>query len=487
MSARIPERGRPWDELLERLSGYCADDVDYRGGRSFGLVYHLGQEHSQGVQRAHALYAPTNALNPMAFKSLKRMESEVVRMAAGMLKGDERVVGALTSGGTESCMLAVLAYRERYRALHPRRGRPQLILPESAHVAFDKACHYFGVQPVRVPLDRGLRADARAVARRISRRTAAIVASAPSYPHGIVDPIEQLGRLAARRGVPLHVDACLGGFLLPWIEAEGHPVPRFDFRVPGVRSMSADVHKFGFAAKGASLLLWRDMEDMQHQFFVAESWPGGVYASPTLLGTRPGGPIAASWAAMQALGCEGYRAQARSVMATSRQLQQGIRAMPELEVLGEPPAGVFAWRSTDPRLSSFALADQLERRGWHVDRQHRPDCVHLTVMPAHEAIADSYLEDLRAALVEVRADPELATQGGAAMYGMISKVPFRGVVRDQVRAMMAELYGPEGRQPDLQQQADNADAATRAGLLFLKARRRLSLGLHRLRQRQEAS
>ncbi|HEY1556714.1 MAG TPA: aminotransferase class V-fold PLP-dependent enzyme [Kofleriaceae bacterium] len=426
----IPKRGRPADEILGDLEARAARDVNWRGGRVFSLVYHAGEAHEQLVQRAHASYASANLLNPIAFAGLRELERDVVAMAAALCHG-AGATGTVTSGGTESILCAVAAYRDR-----ARKWWPELVVPRTVHPAFDKAAHYFGVRLVKVDVGPDLRADVRAVARAIGRRTIGIVASAPQYPHGVVDPIAALGELAQRRGLPLHVDACLGGFVLPWLERLGRAVPRWDFRVPGVTSISADLHKFGYGAKGASVLLWRDPRDMKHQIFVATDWPGGIYASPTLLGTRPGGPIAAAWAALHALGEDGYLDLARRAADAADRLRAGIAAIPQLQPVGQGDATIVAYAARGG--DTFALADRLEARGWTVDRQHRPACIHLTVTANHAAIVDDYLADLRAAAAE----PGKVTGGRAAMYGMAATLPLRRLVASRVRAEVAKWYAP---------------------------------------------
>ena len=440
----IPTRGRPAEDILAELAARGTRDTDWRGGRVFSLVYHAGEAHEELLRRAHARFASANLLNPMAFQSLKQLESELVEMA-GRLFHCAGVVGTVTSGGTESILCAVAAYRDRARRERPWIRRPELVVPVTIHPAFDKAAHYFGVRLVKVPIGPDLRADPRAMEKAIGRRTIGLVASAPQYPHGVVDPIGELGAIAQARGLPLHVDACVGGFLLPWLERLGRPVPRWDFRVPGVTSISADLHKFGYAAKGASVLLWRSIDAMRHQFFVATDFPGGIYASPTLLGTRPGGPIAAAWAALHALGEDGYTALALAAADAADRLRAGIAKVPGLAVLGRGDATIVAYGAIG--LDVYAIADRLEARGWTVDRQHRPASIHLTVTANHASIVDDYLADLAAAADEVRRDPGLAKSGTAPMYGMAAKLPLRSLVASRVRKVFADLYTqrPAGR------------------------------------------
>lgn len=431
---------RTADEVLAELEAMRAGDTDWRGGRVFSLVYKVpgaaGDAHDELLHRAHRLYASANLLNPMAFPSLLRMEGEIVRIA-GRLLHCSGAVGTVTSGGTESILCAVAAYRDRARRERPWIRRPELVVPSTIHPAFDKAAHYFGVKLVKVAVGADLRADVAAMTRAIGRRTIGLCASAPQYPHGVIDPIGALGALAQRRGLPLHVDACIGGFLLPWLERLGRQIPTWDFRVPGVTSISADLHKFAYAGKGASTLLWRSIDGMRHQFFVATEFPGGVYASPTLLGTRPGGPIAAAWAALHALGDRGYLELARAAIEAADRLRAGIAAIEGLVELGPGDATIVAFGAGE---GIYAIADRLEARGWTVDRQHRPASIHLTVTANHAAIVDDYLADLARAVDDVRRDPALARTGSAAMYGMAGTLPIRRLVASRVRKMIAELY-----------------------------------------------
>jgi len=469
----IPERGIPREEVLDRLKDFAGEDVNYRDNKIFSLVYYLGEEHTDFLKQAYGMYFSENALNPMAFRSLKRFEHEVVRMSASLLNGDDQVAGVMTSGGTESCLLPVLAYREMARASRviPLR-RPEMIAPETIHVAWEKAAKYFDVKMVHVPVGSDCRVDVNSVRKKINRNTIMIVASAPSYPHGVIDPIAQLGEIALARGIPFHVDSCLGGFLLPFVERLGYEVPPFDFRVPGVTSISADVHKYAFSAKGASTVLYRNIDYLKHQFFICTDWPGGVFASPALLGTRPGGAIAAAWASLNAIGMDGYLDIARTIMDTTDRFKAGIEAIDGLKVLGEPAMGVFAYTSEDKDVNIFAVGDQLEEKGWLVDRLQKPDALHCMITPRHAAIVDQYLADLQGGVEVVRRNPELATSGNAAMYGMIAHVPLRALVKREVAKMMNELYGPQCIMPPLSTGPDQ-ESGPRAGKL-------LSAGLNAL-------
>jgi glutamate/tyrosine decarboxylase-like PLP-dependent enzyme len=441
MVERIPSKGMAKEAVLKAMKAYGAGDADWRGGKTWSLVYDAGDEHIAFLKEAHNLYFSENALNPMAFKSLRRMEHEVVRMSAALFNGDERTVGIMTSGGTESILCAVHAYRERARKTRPWIRRPEIVAPKTLHVAFDKAAHYFGIRMRYAGVDDEGRGDVKEMGRLIGRNTILVAASAPQYPHGVVDPIAAIGAICAKKKVPFHVDACFGGFILPWIERLGGTFGPFDFRVPGVTSLSADLHKYGFAAKGASVLLYRSMDVMKHQFFVATDWPGGIYASPTLAGTRPGGPIAAAWAALVSLGEDGYMQRARDAWAHTKVLAEGIEAIDGLALVAKPDCTVVAWRSAEGGPDLYAVADAMQARGWNIDRQQDPPSVHCTVNWKQGPAVERYLEDLRASVAEVRANPSASSEGQAPMYGMMAKLPVRGLVKNGVVKVLEGLYG----------------------------------------------
>ena len=435
---RLPVRSTPPETVLAQLRERREKDARWREGRTFSLVYHAGDEHTALLEAAYRLYFAENALNPMAFPSLRQMENEVVAMTAALLGGDDAVAGTMTSGGSESLLMAVKTYRDKARAERPAITQPEMILPVTAHPAILKAAHYLGVRPVLAPITADFRVDVDAVQRLITANTIFLLGSAPSYPQGVVDPIERLAEVAQAHGLGLHVDACLGGFLLPFLPQLGYPVPRFDFRIPGVTSISADLHKYGFAAKGASTILYRDEALRQHQFFAHTEWPGGLFASTTMLGTRPGGAIAAAWAALQTLGEEGYLRLATGIMHTTRALQEGMSRIADLRILGRPDMSVFAFTAQHTNLLS--VADAMELRGWHIDRQQRPSSIHLMITPAHAEIVPAYLKDLEECTTYVSAHPELAAQGSAAMYGMLAQIPEGGMVRELILQHMGGLY-----------------------------------------------
>ncbi|MBR2869510.1 MAG: aspartate aminotransferase family protein [Clostridia bacterium] len=447
MSKYAPETGRPFEEILKELDSFGKDDPNYKEAKTWSLVYYLNEEYTQFLEKAYARYFSANGLNPTAFKSLKRLEKEVLRFTAELFHVDEEACGVMTSCGTESCMLAVKTYRDLGRSKGIKK--PEMIIPETAHVAWDKGSEYFGVKIRRAPLADDFGVDVAAVEKMINKNTVMILGSAPEYPHGIIDPIEKLGALAKKHNIPLHVDSCVGGYILPFIEKAGYDVPLWDFRVEGVTSISADIHKYGFAAKGASCILYRNVDYFKHQVFVHESWPGGLFASPAFLGTRPGGAYAAAWAAIQANGIEGYVSLAKKTVEVSERLKKGIEDIGCFKIIGNPIASLFAYKSTDPAVNAFAIGDVMEEKGWHIDRLQFPDALHAMVTAPHEKVVDQYLADLREAVETVKAHPELADKGQAATYGLVAHLPLRGMVRKQVLDIFANSYKLNAQEIDL--------------------------------------
>jgi sphinganine-1-phosphate aldolase len=406
----FPEHGRPADELIDALRDGRADDADWRHGRTFSLVYNAADAELERLHEAVAHeYLHENYLNPFAFPSLLAMEGEVVSMGADLLHGEPRV-GKLTSGGTESLFLAVQVARDHSREV---RGiaDPAVVGVSTGGPALAKACRYLDVTEVRVPVGPDGRADVAATAAAVDDRTALVVGSAPCYPYGVIDPIPELASLAAERGALCHVDACLGGWLLPFLERLGEPLPPWDMRVDGVTSLSADIHKYGWAFKGVSLLLHRDGEQLRRQFFLFDGWPGGLYGSATTAGTRPAAPIAAAWATIRHLGLEGYLRLAEQVRDAGHRLRAGIEAIDDLHVTGDPVPGIMEIASDTVDLS--AVGDVMDDRGWHLDRQQGG--LHAIVSPSHLAVADRFLADLADAVAS-----HGESRGVEARYGGVS-------------------------------------------------------------------
>jgi glutamate/tyrosine decarboxylase-like PLP-dependent enzyme len=445
----LPAQGRAPDEILQQLRGFGAHDPNYQDARLWSLVYWLDEPYADFLGQAYQAYSSANGLNPSAFKSLKQFETQIIAATAELLHGGPETCGVVTSGGTESCLLAVKTYRDLARAERGVR-KPEMIVPATAHVAWFKASEYFGVKLRLLPLDDKLHADVAKLDAMINRNTVMVLGSAPEYPHGSIDPIEAMGAIAQRRGVPMHVDACVGGFILPFMAMNGVVLPPWDYRVPGVTSMSADLHKYGFAAKGASTITYRSLDLLKHQMFVSTDWPGGVFASPALLGTRPGGAYAAAWAAMQRFGVDGYRDLAARTQQAFERMRAGIEAQPELKVLGEPLGPLLAYGSAAPEVNIFAVGDQMDAKGWQVNRLQFPDGLHAMITAQHLPVIDDYLRDLREAVAVVRCDPSLAGKGRAATYGMMAHLPLRGMVRSKVLALFANAYRAGGAPLDLE-------------------------------------
>ncbi len=406
----FPTSGRPRQELLAEAVSMRGSDADWREGRTFSLVYNPGDRELETLlEEISHLFLHENALNPFAFPSLLEMENQVVAMAASLF-GRPGASGKLTSGGTESIFLAVQTARDHARATRDI-AEPQLVTASTAHPAFAKAAKYLDVEHILVPVGADLRLDLEATAAAITGRTALVVGSAPCYPYGVIDPIADLAALAAERGVLCHVDACLGGWLLPFWARLGQPVPPWDLDVEGVTSLSADVHKYGWCFKGASVVLYRDEELLQRQYFLYDDWPGGLYGSATTAGTRPAAPIAAAWATIHHLGENGYLRLARRVLEATERFRDGIDAIEGLAVTGDPDLSVFEFGSTGPDIG--AVGDVMDDRGWHLDRQQGG--LHLMLSPAHTEVAEEFLDDLAEA-----ADTDTRSRGKAATYGGVT-------------------------------------------------------------------
>jgi sphinganine-1-phosphate aldolase len=440
----LPKEGLGHDVTLEIVRKLAEREAPrWQSGHVSGAVYHGDPAHVEFLNRVFALASQSNPLHVDVWPSAAKFESEIVRMTARMLgarpspaSDAERIVGTVTSGGTESILLAMKAYRDRARAHGIRL--PEIVAPVSAHAAFDKAAELLRMTLVRVPVASDFRADVRAMRRKINRRTVVLVGSAPGYPHGVIDPIADLSELALARGVGFHVDACLGGFVLPFARSLGHPVPAFDFSLPGVTSMSADTHKYGYAAKGTSVVLYRGVELRRFQYFVNADWPGGLYFSPTLAGSRPGALIAATWAAMVATGERGYLDATTRILDTARSIVIGIEKIPELHVLGDP-LWVIAFASDN--VDIYRVLDAMNKRGWSLNGLQRPPSVHLCVTLRHTepGVAERFVRDLADAVAEVKKTPADG-RGLAPVYGLAGSFPVRGAVTELLRRFVDKIY-----------------------------------------------
>lgn len=398
-AASLPQSGEPAEALLGRIRDLRETDLPTTGGQAWQYSYDTGRaEVSKLAGEAFLAGLGANALDPTAFPSVMSLENEVVAMTAGLLGGGPGTAGTFTSGGTESIFLAVKAARDS----RPDIERPRLVAPISAHAAFHKASKYLGIELVAADLDPvTLAADVGSVEAALDERTVLVVASAYGFAHGVIDPVAELAALAEARGIRCHVDACMGGLILPFLRELGEPLPDFDLSVPGVTSMSADLHKFGYAPKGASVVLFRDADLRRGSYYACARWPGYTLANTTVQSSRSGGPLAAAWAVMRSLGREGYLELARRTLESSRRIRAGIEGIPALRILGEPQANTFALAAAEGAgIDIFVLSDVLRSRGWYLTPQLRigpcPRSLNLAIDAGSLAAAGGLVEALAA-------------------------------------------------------------------------------------------
>lgn len=408
MIKTMPESGRPWPELQDEMIARGAGDAKWRDGKTAVYVFNAGKDVAQVQKEAYTLYMSENGLGPLAFPSLKQMEDEVVGMGLHLLHASDAAAGNITSGGTDSITMAVKTARDYAIATRGISGRPNIVAPWSAHPAFDKAAKMMSLDVRRIPLRDDLLADGAAMARACDDNTIMLVGSAPSFPYGLIDPIAELGKVAEDKHIWLHVDACVGGYIAPFVRMNGADIPPFDFEVPGVHSMSADLHKYGYCAKGASTVLFRSEDLHRHMIFDCDDWPGGRMITPTLAGTRPGGAISAAWAVMNYLGVEGYRQKQKQVTDAREAVEAGVRKL-GFEILGKPQLGIVAF--SHPDVDVFAVYKRMYQRGWFTSLTTRPKALHLMLSPFHGTVTSTYLADLTASLEEVKAgDTDAVTE-----------------------------------------------------------------------------
>lgn len=426
------------DEILRRLDALRSGDLPTHGGRTLAYVYDSGLTDADEVGRAAlAMYGSTNGLDPTAFPSLLSMERDLVAFARPLVHGDDQVVGTVTSGGTESILLAVQTARDA----RPDVTAPVMIVPTTIHAAFHKASHYFGVERVAVPVDPvTYRADPAAMARAMDEhgdRVVLVAASAPSYAHGVVDPIGAIADHTRRRGLRLHVDACIGGWVLPWAARLGHPVEPWDFAVDGVTSISADLHKYAYTPKGVSLLLHATPELRRPQFFASADWPGYTMLNATTQSTKSGGPLAAAWAVVTLIGDDGYLELVRATLAGTAELVEGIGRQPHVRLVAQPDSTLVTIE-TDGTCDVFTLSDEMLDRGWFVQPQmsfgDMPASLHLTVSAATAPAVPEFLTALAASVESavaagpVAIEPSLREAAAALDPSMLDDAAFDGLL-----------------------------------------------------------
>ncbi len=445
---RLTEKGRDKEDIFRELTTMSEEEnAQWKTGQVSGTFYHAGDEHRAFLNRIFTLFSHVNVLQVDLCASMPKFESEIVAMTAGMLNADaararnpeDEVCGTVTFGGSESIMMAMKVYRDRARA-ERNITEPEIIMPQTAHPAFDKAGEYFGIRMVHVPVgEPDFRVDPAAVEERITDRTVAVVGSAGNYPYGLIDPLEALSDIALKHDLGFHVDGCLGGFILPWIERLGRNVPLFDFRLPGLTSMSADTHKYGFGLKGTSVVLYRNKALRRYQYFNVPDWPGGIYASPSMTGSRSGGLTASTWAAMVYLGEEGYMKGAAALMKIADRIKEGVQAIPELRVIGDPTF-VISFRSDV--LDIFHVNDYMSEKGWRFNCLQLPPAMHFCVtMPQTEVpgIADRLLEDLRAGVEYAKGQAGTPAKS-SALYGLAGSAAGNDAVAELLYGVFDHLF-----------------------------------------------
>lgn len=445
----LPSEGKSAEEVLQLLEQLSQrEEHHWKSGKVSGVVYGHDADHSALQAKALAIFASTNPLHPEVFPSIRKFESEIIAMTLNLLaNGVDGACGAVTSGGTESILMAVKAHRDYYRT-HKGITQPEMIIPESAHAAFLKASHYFGIKihrvPVKVP---SYEADVAAMAKLINSNTIMLVGSAPSYSFGIIDPIEDLAKVAKAHNIGLHVDSCLGGFILPFfqrIDGFKEKIPRFDFTVDGVTSMSADTHKYGYAVKGTSVVMFRTPELRKSMYFVDTEWPGGVYASHSVAGSRPGCLIAACWTSLIALGFNGYLQKAQGIAATQARIKQSIaNDFPDLVLCGDSYSTVVGFTSANLKaLNIFGVMQAMNKRGWSLNALQKPNSLHLCVTGRHVGKEEEFLSDLHAAIEETKSDPSICEEGAAPIYGLAYGMPDRSLVDTVIVSYLDTLLRP---------------------------------------------
>ncbi|XP_069609308.1 sphingosine-1-phosphate lyase 1 [Ranitomeya imitator] len=436
----LPRNGLKQEKVMEKLKEYSSlGEVSWEQGKVSGTVYSGDERLTQLLVKVYGEFAWSNPLHPDVFPGVRKMEAEIVRMACNLFNGGPETCGAVTSGGTESILMACKAYRDL--AYEKGIKYPEIVAPVSVHAAFDKAANYFGMKMVHVPLDKKtMRVDVKAMRRAISKNTAMLVCSAPQFPHGIIDPIEDVAKLAVKYNIPFHVDACLGGFLIVFMKKAGYPLKPFDFRVKGVTSISADTHKYGYAPKGSSVILYSHKDYRQYQFFVTSDWPGGLYASPSIAGSRPGGIVAGCWATMMHMGEDGYIEATKSIISNARFIIKEFQKIKEIFIFGNPEVSVISFGSTV--FDIYRLSNSLTAKGWNLNTLQFPPSIHicLTLLHTKPGVAQLFVKDVQESLSVIMEDPGAKATGAGAIYGMAQTIPDRSLVTEISKAFLDCLY-----------------------------------------------
>ncbi|KAI8354660.1 sphingosine-1-phosphate lyase [Blakeslea trispora] len=436
----LPSKGLSEEQVMQCLQKFQAlEAADWANGKVSGSIYHGGQDLTDILAQAYKIFAVANPLHPEIFPGIRRMEAESVAMVLNMYNAPDTGCGTMTSGGTESILMACKTYRDMYRDL---KGitHPEMVVPDTIHAAFMKAASYFKIKLITIPIDPvTLKVDIRKVQRAITSNTIMLAGSAVNFPHGIADDIPALGKLAQKHKIGLHVDCCLGSFIMPFLEKAGLPTTDFDFRVPGVTSISCDTHKYGFAAKGSSIIMYRTPQIRKYQYFLYSQWTGGIYASPSIAGSRPGALIAGCWSALMYMGEDGYLDACKKIVGARRKMEEGVRSIPQLHVKGEPVGPVLAF-GANPPLNIYDVGDKLAALGWNLSALQDPSGLHISVTLPWVHSADSFVSDLKKCVVGLVEDPSSGNGSTAAIYGTAASVPDKTIVDDVAAGFLDLLY-----------------------------------------------
>jgi len=450
---KLPKTGVNQEEILKTIENITStENSRWEDGFVSGAVYHGDAKHIEFMNKVYALQSQSNPLHSDLFPSASKFESEIVSMTANMLgadKTEDDICGTVTSGGTESILLAMKTYRDWARKT---KGitRPEIVVPITAHAAFDKASEYFGIKIIRTKVDGNFKADIASIKRVANRNTIVIVGSAISFPHGVVDPIRELSEYAQKRNIGFHVDACLGGFVLPWAKQLGYDVPDFDFSLPGVTSISVDTHKFGYTAKGTSVILYRGKSLRKFQFYTITDWPGGMYFSPTFAGSRSGALSAVCWATLISIGKEGYLDAVSRILLSAKEIKKVINEIPELNILGDP---LWVIAFTSDSIDIYQVMEQMTQKGWNLNGLYKPACVHIctTLRHTQPGVIKRFETDLIDSVEWVKNNPNEKT-GMAPVYGLAANLPLRSIVDDILIEYLNVYY-----QVDPNKKLDNND------------------------------
>ena len=445
---KIPDKGMSKEEIIGTLKSYKVDDLDWKSGRVFGYIYDPGEKVHDVINDAYTLYLAENGLDPLSFPSLLRLENEAVSMTANLLGCDNEVVGNFSSGGTESLILAVKTSRDYSRATRPQIKEPEMVLPITAHASLFKAAHYLGITPVVTPVhDNTFLADVAAIRDAITENTILLVGSAPGYAHGVVDPITEIAAIAKEKGLLCHVDACVGGIHLSYMRKLGYDIPDFNMNLPGVTSLSVDLHKYGYAAKGASIILYKNKELRKFQIWACSRWTGYTVINPAVTSSKSGGPMAAAWAVLKYMGDDGYMKIVAEVMQATQKLIEGIERIDGLKVLGQPNMCMFAVASTTEKINVYRLADKMKQKGWYLQpqfaRDNSPSNLHVSMNRSTVPQAEALLKSLDETIEEMK--QEEMDQETRDMQAELKKLSLN--FDEETFFKLAEMAGVNGVEP----------------------------------------